>query len=382
MNTILIVVFKKCKILFAILFYILFFISIQTGCRTTRPDYTSQNVNNINNLSLGISINDVYEIMSVRHPWETKYTNPEYFEHLIGLDSSKYLVHFYRLNNNVRGSFNSFGDERFYPVIFYQDTIVGLGWNDYATFIGEEYMSRESKKVKKSIYGRNDRRPSTDNLLKSGSGFFVSKNGIIVTNYHVVSESNLIKAYLPSIDKEFNCKLILKDTNNDLAILEVDDSTFSPSFLPSISFSIAKSSEVKVGQDVFTLGFPLGSVMGSKPRLSVGVINSNYGIDEDPRVFQISNPLQPGNSGGPLFNNQGELVGVVVSALNAAYFLYYSGFVPQNVNFAVKVNYLSGLLDMVDVHFNDKDANLKNDNMTLEQLFEEFDDYIVFLKIY
>jgi S1-C subfamily serine protease len=96
-----------------------------------------------------------------------------------------------------------------------------------------------------------------------------------------------------------------------------------------------------------TLGFPLGDIMGSKSRLSTGLINSEFGIQDDPRVYQISNPLQPGNSGGPLFNNKGELVGVVVSGLNAKYFYENAGIIPQNVNFAVKSTYLSNLLSMI-----------------------------------
>ena len=67
----------------------------------------------------------------------------------------------------------------------------------------------------------------------------------------------------------------------------------------------------------------------------------------NPRLFQISNPLQPGNSGGPLFNFKGELVGVVVSSLNAKAFYDNLGIVPQNVNFAIKNSYMKNMLEML-----------------------------------
>lgn len=121
--------------------------------------------------------------------------------------------------------------------------------------------------------------------------------------------------------------------------------------------------------------------MGSTPRLATGTINSLYGIDEDPRVFQISNPLQPGNSGGPLFNYSGELVGIVVSGLNAAYFLYYSGIVPQNMNFAVKVNYLSTLLDLVGVDIEDTGTTIRGEKLPLEDLVKDLEIYIALIKV-
>ncbi len=76
----------------------------------------------------------------------------------------------------------------------------------------------------------------------------------------------------------------------------------------------------------------------------MGHVASLFGIDEDPRVFQISAPLQPGNSGGPLFNSRGEVIGVVVSTLNAAFLYERARALPQNVNFAVKSGYLLALL--------------------------------------
>ena len=102
-----------------------------------------------------------------------------------------------------------------------------------------------------------------------------------------------------------------------------------------------------MGQSAYTIGFPLGDVMGSSPRLSSGLISALFGLRDDPRVLQISNPVQPGNSGGPLLNESGELVGIVVSGLSAKYFYENAGIIPQNMNFAVKGAYLRSLIEML-----------------------------------
>jgi serine protease Do len=158
----------------------------------------------------------------------------------------------------------------------------------------------------------------TDNIssIKSqGSGFLISESGLIITNYHVVDDADVIEILFPSKNVEKFATLVIKDKNNDLAILQLEDFEYAEIFTGEIPFSLADISTIRTGQEVYTLGFPLGSIMGSTSRLSTGRINSLYGIQEDPRLFQISNPLQPGNSGGPLFNLKAELVGVVVSGL-------------------------------------------------------------------
>jgi S1-C subfamily serine protease len=186
-----------------------------------------------------------------------------------------------------------------------------------------------------------NRSPST------GTGFLVDRSGLVVTNYHVVEDASNIDVVFPEKHLTKKASVKIKDMKNDLCILKLDDFTFAEISSDEIPYTITATNSAKVGQEVFTLGFPLGDIMGSKSRLSTGLINSEFGIQDDPRVYQISNPLQPGNSGGPLFNNKGELVGVVVSGLNAKYFYENAGIIPQNVNFAVKSTYLSNLLSMI-----------------------------------
>jgi len=100
----------------------------------------------------------------------------------------------------------------------------------------------------------------------------------------------------------------------------------------------------RVGEKVFTIGYPHPTLMGAEPKLTDGIINSLTGVGNDPRTFQISVPVQAGNSGGPLLNMKGEVVGIVTAKLSAAEVFKWTGDLSQNVNYAVKAPYLSVLL--------------------------------------
>ena len=102
----------------------------------------------------------------------------------------------------------------------------------------------------------------------------------------------------------------------------------------------------KEGEEVGTFGYPLTSLQGVNPKFSKGVIASLTGIDDDSTNFQISVPVQPGNSGGPLFQMAtGNVIGIVTARLNDKVAYGQSGFIPQNVNYAVKINYALALIE-------------------------------------
>lgn len=236
-------------------------------------------------------------------------------------------------------------------------------------------------KVYPTISGKSKTNLATD-VKATASGFLISEDGLVITSYHVVESANKIEIAFPSKNLTKQASLKIKDINNDLAILEINDFQYSEISDEKIPYPLADINSVKVGQEVFTLGFPLGSIMGSKSRLSTGRINSIYGIQEDPRLFQIGNPLQPGNSGGPLFNMKGELVGVVVSGLNAKFFYDNLGIIPQNVNFAVKISYLENLLGMMPESDEIINRKSKISNLSMEDQVEKLDPFIVQIKIY
>lgn len=177
--------------------------------------------------------------------------------------------------------------------------------------------------------------PSTTGALYTGSGFFITTNGYFVTNHHVIKGAQQV-GILDSQGRTYDAKVARLDVKNDLALLKVTG-TFSA--LPLIN-----SQRVKRGMRVITVGFPNLDIQGKEPKLSEGIISSLSGMMDEPTVFQISLPIQPGNSGGPLVDRDGNVVGVIASKLSAVYMLKNKGSVPENVNYAIKSNYLSELI--------------------------------------
>lgn len=194
---------------------------------------------------------------------------------------------------------------------------------------------------------QTERFPSSSNTVATGTGFFISED-IIATNYHIVADANEIM--INWNEKRFPVTLAIKDQVNDLALLRlsipnaVERNLAIEQIKPLV---VGDVRSVKDGDRVFTIGYPLTYELGKRPRVSEGIVNSTVGIDDDPRMFQISVPVQAGNSGGPLFNTKGEVIGVVTSTVNNAYFITRKGTFPQNVNFAVKINYIENLIQLL-----------------------------------
>ena len=175
--------------------------------------------------------------------------------------------------------------------------------------------------------------------FSTGTGFFISNEGHMITNYHVIRNANNITVSVD--DKELIAKVIAQDKVNDIAIIKIDD-VENISALPIIK---AKNSDV--GEEVFTLGYPLVDVQGKELKATFGRINAMSGLEDDVRLMQIDVPIQPGNSGGPLINSKGEVIGIVTATLDSIVTLYKKGVLPQNVNFAVKSDYIFPVLENI-----------------------------------
>jgi len=165
-------------------------------------------------------------------------------------------------------------------------------------------------------------------LYSSGSGFIVA-DGRVLTNNHVVSGCKSVLARNARAETR-PARLDAADPQRDLAVLSVQ-----PGFGPALVFR--DSPAVERGESVVTYGFPLSGVLSSGPSLTTGSVSALSGLRDNPMHFQISAPVQPGNSGGPLLDAQSHVIGVVVSKLDAAEVARLTGGdIPQNVNFAIK----------------------------------------------
>ena len=162
---------------------------------------------------------------------------------------------------------------------------------------------------------------SLSQLEATGTGFFVTGQGHLVTNYHVIDGCNALKAQTDVLN------LIARDKENDLALLK---STKSNS-----QFAIFSGGPVRVGQPVMAVGYPLRGLLASGANVTTGNVSALAGPSDDTRLLQITAPVQPGNSGGPLLDQSGNVIGVVVSKLDTLKIARATGDIPQNVNFAI-----------------------------------------------
>lgn len=174
----------------------------------------------------------------------------------------------------------------------------------------------------------------------TGSGFFISEKGYIATNYHVIEGAKAIQVeYIQKgVKVSQQANVVVTDPQNDLAILKITDPAFR--MLPKIPY-VFKTEVLDVGSSVFTLGYPYAFVLGDDIKFSDGKISAKTGIQGNLAHYQISVPVNPGNSGGPLFDEKGNLVGVTTATLNR------SRYDSENINYAVKTNYLRNLIDVL-----------------------------------
>ena len=170
-----------------------------------------------------------------------------------------------------------------------------------------------------------DPRPATRSF---GTGFFVTADGYALTNHHVIEDCRTIamltdRGTLPA-------RVVRKDEQNDLALLFVENST-------KVAFANFRAAPgIRAGDGVVVAGFPLPTVLQNGLNVTVGNISSLAGVRGNSALLQMTAPVQPGNSGGPLLDMAGNVVGVIVSKLDALAMAKETGDIPQNINFAVQ----------------------------------------------
>lgn len=212
--------------------------------------------------------------------------------------------------------------------------------------------------------------------VASGTGFVISKDGYIATNAHVIEGARRITVDLLGPNgqsKQYEAVSIINDSKNDVAVIKIEDESFKN--FKSIPYTLEP--RANVGAEVFTIGFPLNSIMGANYKVANGIISAKTGINDSISEYQITVPIQPGNSGGPLINKDGNIVGITSAALNGDAI----GTHVENVNYAVKILYLMNAINAIP-KFEEMPENSMTKGKSLEDQIEIIKDYICLIKVY
>jgi S1-C subfamily serine protease len=180
--------------------------------------------------------------------------------------------------------------------------------------------------------GMNRPKHGPNDPKQRGSGFFVSEDGLFITNAHVVEDYTKIEVRTAAGTKK--ATVLRVDKDKDLALLRVAEMN------GATALRVATNSP-SIGTHVFTIGYPLVDLQGSQPKFTDGKVSSVAGAHDNPDDMQISVAVQPGNSGGPLADANGDVVGVVVASLDEFETVAVAGAIPQMVNYAVKATTLA-----------------------------------------
>ena len=185
--------------------------------------------------------------------------------------------------------------------------------------------------------------------LGTGSGFFVSKMGHVITNAHVVHNCKKITIG-DNANKQVPAELINTDRSNDLALLKLSTlemaSAESQSLIqklgitvvPLASKGLLRDEDVRLGEKVLVAGYPFGDVFSNTIKVTSGIVSATRGAGDDSGQFQLDAAVQPGNSGGPIYDSSGNIVGVVISQLDKLKVAKAIGSLPENVNFGIKAS--------------------------------------------
>jgi S1-C subfamily serine protease len=230
------------------------------------------------------------------------------------------------------------GSER--PMTFGMDPGVPLGTPRYASFVkgARDAVARlGGGTVAAAGPGKPQAGDKDHQLLGSGSGIVIDTQGHVLTNDHVVRSCGEIRIR-DAAEASNSATVQARDGTNDLALLKGGHASRDVARLRD-------SGDLRQGEGVTVIGYPLGDLLGSGVSVVSGSLTKLVGLDDDSRKLQVSAPVQPGNSGGPLLDNGGNVIGVVSGTLNSVGMAAATGFIPQNVNFAIKTTVVRSFLD-------------------------------------
>jgi uncharacterized protein len=197
---------------------------------------------------------------------------------------------------------------------------------------------------------RPSTQPEQQSQLQTGTGFVVSREGHVLTNYHVIQGCTKIVCHLGG--KPTLLSLAQTDAKNDLALLKLDNP--GP---PPLKFRDGKS--IRSGDGIVVVGYPLQDFLANQAHVTTGTVSAMAGPGNDTRILQITAPVQPGNSGGPLLDTAGNVVVIVLAKLDAIKTAQLTGDLPQNVNFAINAAVARLFLDTNGVEYESASSTKK-----------------------
>jgi S1-C subfamily serine protease len=204
--------------------------------------------------------------------------------------------------------------------------------------------------------------PSTDNAgdkkptaQSVGSGFFISEDGYILTNNHVAGDCTEI--HVPSENKV--ARIVVADVQNDLAVIKLDVSG-------ERALTFPEGDAIRQGEDIYVFGFPLEGYLPAAGNFTPGMVAALAGPGNNASLVQITAPVQPGNSGGPVMDDKGHVVGVVVGKADAIKIAKVTGDIPQNINFAIAPQTIQAFLAGNRIAFSKGSALFSFNKKTVE----------------
>ena len=214
---------------------------------------------------------------------------------------------------------------------------------------------KQKPKPKKVVKKKTKPKPSPKSAT-SGSGFFISKLGHVLTNQHVVDKCESVTVGDNS-KKQVTANVLETDRRNDLALLKISSmqmaSTATKTLVaklgltvtPLASQGLLRPDAVELGEDVVVAGFPFGDIFSNTIKITKGVVSAKRGMGNDSGQFQIDAAVQHGSSGGPIYDENGNIIGVVVSQLNKLKVAKAIGSLPELVNFGIKASTVKQFLN-------------------------------------
>ena len=305
----------------------------------------------------GIFIGDNNSNISIDNPnfiLEPSSVSGEYFwlgnvKNLINKEAIKFTYS----NNSLKGVIISKSEEpQLYGDLYFKVQLLKL-------------FPESISKVKK-------KKTINNKWVGNGSGIIISKDGHILTNQHVIQDADDIEVefILNGEVKKYSAELIQSDKVNDLAIIKIFDINFDGLDYLTYNFKTRSSD---VGTKVYTYGYPMAlSKMGKEIKITDGIISSKSGYNGDITTYQITAPIQGGNSGGPLFDDKGNFIGINSSKLKSDF--------AENVAYSIKSSYVLNLIDVLPKSI-DLPSSTKLQSLPLTEQIKEISKYVVVVKV-